>query len=381
MGEALRGGNEMPFKVETFDNNLDLPQVCGSVRQGLVLISSSVAVALAEHAHLDCVPQAKVMLVVTKLAQAMKHQERSTSSGKGATDLISSDKAAAHRAAEKIAASQAAVLALQEVTELAKTAFDDPLDPTAGKLREAVSALVRGNNGADICQLLYQEKLTAAPTGTAFSPGAQSVWAMIGVLVPRLHDARKLEYTELFPRGVEVGALLTAVNTGALTVALLEGKEASKASAAEKMSALMRSWPALIALLTEVFPRDKGLARAFMLTGMDAFDTGRARPAVAIELMIEALFKEYTEQFRRFQAGLLPLGPPTWAEIQRRTSELANKAANKANVIAVGSVATGTTDQTALAAITDAAVAKARSNEVKADKFAKARLRQDRETE
>jgi len=192
-----------------------------------------------------------------------------------------------------------------------------------------------------------------------------------------LHDARKLEYTELFPRGVEVGALLTAVNTGLLTVALLEGKEASKASAAEKMAALMRSWPSLIALLTEIFPRDKGLARAFMLTGMDAFDTGRARPAVAIELMIEALFKEYTEQFRRFQAGLLPLGPPTWAEIQKRTSELANKAANKANVIAVGSVATGTTDQSALAAITDAAVAKARSNEVKAAKLAKARLSQE----
>jgi len=375
MGEALRGSNDTPFKVETFDLNLDLPQVCGSVRQGFVLISSSVAGALAEHAHLECSAQAKVMLVVAKLAQAMRQQERSTLSGEGSAELISSDKAAAHRAAERIAGNHAAVLALQQVTEIAKTAFDDTLDPTAGKLRAAASALVQGTNGIDFCQLLHQEKLTAAPIGMAFSPGAQSVWAMIGVLVPRLHDARKLEYAELFPRGVEVGALLTSVNTGLLTVALLEGKEASQASAAEKMSALMRSWPSIIALLTEVFPRDKGLARAFMLTGMDAFDTGRARPDVAIELMIEALFKEYTEQFKRFQAGLLPLGPPTWAESQKRTSELANRAANKANVIAVGSVDTGTTDQTSLAAITDAAVAKARANEViKAANDSKARF-------
>ena len=129
-------------------------------------------------------------------------------------------------------------------------------------------------------------------------------------------------FRKLCPAGIEVGALVTAVSRGKLSVATLvpAGVAAAKSSKApaELSEAVLRAWPVLMAVVREVNPRDTTAETELLKISVNAFDPTHAG-SDPIENLVAPAFKEMSTKFGRYLAngGV----KPTWKVVVELTAQ------------------------------------------------------------
>ena len=87
--------------------------------------------------------------------------------------------------------------------------------------------------------------------------------------------------------------------------------------------AVMRAWPAVIAVMGEVNPRDTTMQAEFINIGVDAFDPQHAGSDM-VEHLVKPVFKETQTQYARYlvHGGREPI---TWKEVAEEIAEEAMK--------------------------------------------------------
>ena len=281
--------------------------MCGQLGDCLQRAGLTAAVALEQAASAQTAV-ARVMRVVSQITR----DTAGTKSASRSSLESSEDVNASRRAADRVAAAPAVREAVHAASRLASGAQTDATMP---ELRDAVRALELGDLGADVALLLHQEKLAAHPTGKPLSTQAQAVWSAVHELRGALHRARVRQYESVVPEGVQLGPLIDGVSCGRLNVSLLQGSTVTVATPAQqRLHALMRAWPLLIAIMREVHPRDSGAEMTLLALGRTAFDGwSKTRPDGAL-LYLTSIFERvekryHQEHLRGFQAE------HTWAEV------------------------------------------------------------------
>jgi hypothetical protein len=209
------------------------------------------------------------------------------------------------RAAERLAANHGAARAVEQLR--AATLVPDTSSSglaVGAALREALRAAETGQHAADLAILLHQENLAETPKGK-LTPQGSNVWASIHAVRKSMWAARRRYYTQLVPKGIDVGALVRSVSRGSFTVEMLMvSGTAAKATQDEKETAVQRAWPALVELVAETFPRDGSVRHAFLRMHRLAFDTGRNEDA--LDSQVAAPFAAMTEAFANYLTGVAP---------------------------------------------------------------------------
>jgi hypothetical protein len=156
------------------------------------------------------------------------------------------------------------------------------------------------------------------------SVGALRVIETLYNIRPRLQAARVTYVAKVAPRSVSAVALVKAVQTGALTTAVLG---AAAGDGNTQMRALMRAWPMLVQLVGEVHPADATVADSMVMMAHEAFDTGSSCPAQAIGVVVTSVFEAYNLRYTAYLRGVGDA--PTWAEtvveaakVTRRVAEI-----------------------------------------------------------
>jgi hypothetical protein len=83
-----------------------------------------------------------------------------------------------------------------------------------------VRGAVTGEYGAQVALLIHQEKLDV-PKGMVMTPNARAVWGALAEVARQLAMARAERFRKLLPPGVEVAALIAAMCSSKLTVAVM----------------------------------------------------------------------------------------------------------------------------------------------------------------
>ena len=106
------------------------------------------------------------------------------------------------------------------------------------------------------------------------------------------------------PFGVDAAGLVLAICCGKLTVAAMvpPGAQAAKSAKAtsELRDAVMRAWPAVIALIGEVHPRDATMQQELLRLGVELFDA-RYASADMVDFHLQPVLKEMQLRFAKYR--------------------------------------------------------------------------------
>jgi hypothetical protein len=138
------------------------------------------------------------------------------------------------------------------------------------------------------------------------------MWRMMAVVRGRLQAARCSAFKLPGISGMDLPAVIKAMNCGKLTVALLVGEVVMKAGVeADIRRAVMLAWPLLGVLMREVMPRDTAAGFELLCIAKDAFDLGKAS-ADPVKVVIAPILLEYSTRFGEHLGRCASLAP-TWA--------------------------------------------------------------------
>ena len=263
----------------------------------------------------------RVFMALTAMAGATSSL-RSAVSG-GSRTMSSSDariNEAVMAAAERLGAPGAAST-LAGLQRMAVAAARRQLE-AGPALRAGVAAAVQHEAyGADISLLLHQEKLDT-PKGATVSHNASRVWALLFGVAQRLREAVTSHYRKLLPKNLDAAKLVQAVACGKLTVAemvpaALTASKSPKA-AGETRDAVLRAWPAVMAIMAELNARDKSAQSTFLKLARELFD-----PCHAGADPIERILKPALEEMRIHYALYLLDGgdEPSWEEMAAESEQ------------------------------------------------------------
>ena len=179
-----------------------------------------------------------------------------------------------------------------------------------------VSALEAGPFGADVAILLHQERLGAIPTGLqSMQASTTSVWSAFITIRPWVQRARERVYKREVPEGVDLPALLRAIEMGEFSLAKIVP---AKSTGQRRVRAALVAWPLLTQLVCDIYPRDRTAGVVLRRLVVDAFDVGQGNDEGALA-MVDKSFAEATLQFKAYIAGTG--APPTWEAIRKDARE------------------------------------------------------------
>ena len=116
------------------------------------------------------------------------------------------------------------------------------------------------------------------------------MWGTLAEVARTLRLCWEEHFRKLLPYGADAHGLVLAICSGRLTVAAMvpAGMLAAKSAKAtgEMRDSVMRAWPAVMAVIGEVHPRDTTMQADLLRIRVDAFD-----PRYAGSDMVEHLVK------------------------------------------------------------------------------------------
>jgi hypothetical protein len=296
-----------------------VPTVIVRLSEALDRANLSASDVLARHKALSH-PSSRMMAAVTSLVQrsAGAAADGGASSSRLSAGTATATAASKVRAAcERLAADSEV---LQRLQQMARTADKDGSD---GELRAQAKQIEQLN--PDVAFILHQENLdriTSSGAAAPPSPAAVRVWELCYSVRPRLHAARIRYFAEdtrgrLLPTSVNAGELIKAANCGKLTLAVVAGT--ASVNPETQMAAMLRVWPSFVALIEELYPRDKTVRFTLLAMAHEVFDLGSRTAARALQVVVGDVFAAMTAQFNAsWLAGVGDM--PTWEAVRETAS-------------------------------------------------------------
>ena len=246
--------------------------------------------------------------VVDKLPKEGKGSAASTG------DVTDAD--AVRRALEALASSEVATSAVESAHAVSNAVVAAPAgtrgEAAGAALCSAVRGLELGAHGAYVATLLHQEKLDKLPTGAQpLSNGADRLLMLVREIRQRLAAARERRFEHLMPAGLSAAVLLAAVNSNKVTVDLLASGAAGPAA---RMAAVVRAWPAAMAMMRSVHPRDVDEhERAFleMARELGACSADGVRVEEVLQVVAGEVFERMAGLYREYLRGVGDGVPPS----------------------------------------------------------------------
>ena len=270
-----------------------------------------------------------VMVALSQVATSGGHARAGARTGGNPGSAGTNEQVRA--AAERLGASGrgSALAAINALDLLSNAAAHD--ETRQAELRAAVRELETSDQwGADVSMMLHQENLGNAPTGAgSVSAPAMRVWRIMSAVRPRLLQARTRYFGKVCPHGVDAGAVITAINTGKLTVALLAGLKPGAAKTAttesEIRNGVLRAWPVMVAIVRDILPRDASAEYNLLLMAKDASDAARAMadPMSSVTPVFEEMSERYTDYLTAGAAE----SQATWEKVKTDTTAMALQSA------------------------------------------------------
>ena len=243
----------------------------------------------------------RVMAVVSALMTAAP-------AGNSAAASVTGDPVG--RAAEALAALPAARASVQQLSR----ATGDVSEIGQTCLRQlATSTEIDTRFGADIALILHQEGLDKTPSG--MSAAATTLLGQLRAARQALLSARVRWFERWAPTTIKAAEVVKAAMAGTLTVPLLVGSVAAAAGPAERVRALMVVWPALVALMREVTPRDATIEDELLKLAKITFDSAAKNPEAGLKFHVVPVLLEVAASATLYRSGI-DLSMPEWATMR-----------------------------------------------------------------